>query len=68
MSCSRNTLDSYYIFPASSLENEAFNNMHKKTADHESAVFVILIFLPFQWQSCCIHPPTCQTARTLYPV
>ena len=30
MSCSRNTLDSYYIFPASSLENEAFNNMHSK--------------------------------------
>ena len=39
MSSSRNTFDSYYIFPASSLENEAFNNMHKKTADHESAVF-----------------------------
>ena len=39
MSCSRKILDSYYIFPASSLENEAFNNMHKKTADHESAVF-----------------------------
>ena len=39
MSCSRNTLDSYYIFPAFSLENEVFNNMHKKKADHESAVF-----------------------------
>lgn len=39
MSCSRNTLDSCYIFPASSLENEALNNMHQKTADHESAVF-----------------------------
>lgn len=39
MSCSRNILDSYYIFPASSLENKAFNSMHKKTADHESAVF-----------------------------
>ena len=39
MSCSRNTLDSYYIFPASSLENEAFNNLHKKTADREPAVF-----------------------------
>ena len=39
MSCSRNILDSYYIFPASSLENEAFNNMQKKTADHEAAVF-----------------------------
>lgn len=39
MSCSRNILDSYYIFPAASLENEAFNNMHKKTAGPESAVF-----------------------------
>lgn len=39
MSCSRNILDSYYIFPASSLGDEALNNMHKKTADHESAVF-----------------------------
>ena len=39
MSCSRNILDSYYIFPASSLGNEVFNNMHKKTADPESAVF-----------------------------
>lgn len=32
-------LDSYYIFPAPPLEYEAFNNMHKKTADPESAVF-----------------------------
>lgn len=39
MFCNHNMLDSYYIFPASLLEYEAFNNMHKKTADHESAVF-----------------------------
>lgn len=39
MSCSRNILDSYYIFPASPWMNKAFNNMHKKTASHEPAVF-----------------------------
>lgn len=47
MFCSRNMLDSYYIFPASSLGNEAFNNMHKKTADHEPAVFCYSYFPAF---------------------
>lgn len=39
MSCNRNIFDGYYMFSTSSWMNKAFNNMHKKTADHDSAVF-----------------------------